>query len=92
MGIQLLERGYKEFIFTPAGLEVLERARGIMRRMEEVDALSKVWNDPYSGELPVGAFPTLAIIFRRSWITLSMPIPVCGSTWLKKRQWFWRSG
>ncbi|MDF7801047.1 LysR substrate-binding domain-containing protein [Pontiellaceae bacterium B1224] len=60
LGIQLLERGHKEFIFTPAGLEVLERARGIMRRVEEVDALSKVWNDPYSGELSVGAFPTLA--------------------------------
>ncbi|MDF7809143.1 LysR substrate-binding domain-containing protein [Pontiellaceae bacterium B12219] len=60
LGIQLLERGHKEFIFTPAGLEVLERARGIMRRVDEVEALSKVWDDPYSGELSVGAFPTLA--------------------------------
>jgi LysR family hydrogen peroxide-inducible transcriptional activator len=60
LGIQLMERGHKEFIFTPAGLEVLERARGIMRRVDEVEELSKVWNDPYSGELSVGAFPTLA--------------------------------
>lgn len=60
LGIRLLERGHKEFIFTPAGLEVLERARGIMRRVDEVEELSRVWNDPYSGELSVGAFPTLA--------------------------------
>lgn len=60
LGIQLLERGNREFIFTPAGLEVLERARGIMRRVDEVEELSKVWNDPYAGELSIGAFPTLA--------------------------------
>jgi LysR family hydrogen peroxide-inducible transcriptional activator len=60
LGIRLLERGHKEFIFTPAGLEVLERARSIMRRVGEVEELSRVWNDPYAGELSIGAFPTLA--------------------------------
>lgn len=60
LGISLLERGHKEFIFTPAGLEVLERARGIMRRVSEVEELSRLWHDPYAGELSIGAFPTLA--------------------------------
>lgn len=60
LGITLLERRHKEFLFTPAGLEVLERAKGIMRRVEEIEALSRVWNDPYAGELSLGAFPTLA--------------------------------
>ncbi len=60
LGISLLERGHKEFIFTPAGLEVLERARGIMRRVAEIEELSRLWNDPYAGELSIGAFPTLA--------------------------------
>ena len=60
LGISLLERGHKEFIFTPAGLEVLERARGIMRRVAEVEELAELWNDPYAGELSLGAFPTLA--------------------------------
>lgn len=60
LGIQLLERGHAAFIFTPAGLEVLERARIVMQQVTEVEELSRVWNDPYSGELSVGAFPTLA--------------------------------
>ena len=60
LGISLIERGHRELIFTPAGGEVLDRARGIMRRVGEVEELSKVWNDPYAGELSIGAFPTLA--------------------------------
>ena len=60
LGVQLLERGPREFLFTPAGEEVLERARGIMRHVAEIDQLSKLWSDPYSGELSLGAFPTLA--------------------------------
>lgn len=60
LGIQLIERGNREFIFTPAGEEVLERARGIMRHVGEIDQLSRIWSDPYAGELSLGAFPTLA--------------------------------
>jgi len=60
LGILLLERGNREFIFTPAGLEVLERARGIMQRVDEVAELAELWHDPYSGQLSLGAFPTLA--------------------------------
>ncbi|MDF7826581.1 LysR substrate-binding domain-containing protein [Pontiellaceae bacterium B12227] len=60
LGIQLLERGTKGFFFTPAGKEVLERARIVMQQVAEVEELSKVWNDPYAGQLSIGAFPTLA--------------------------------
>jgi LysR family hydrogen peroxide-inducible transcriptional activator len=60
LGIQLLERGRRSLLFTPAGLEVLERARGILRRVHEIEDLARLWNDPYAGELSIGAFPTLA--------------------------------
>lgn len=60
LGIQLLERGHAAFIFTPAGLQVLERARSIMQQVGEVEELAKLWHDPYSGQLSIGAFPTLA--------------------------------
>ena len=60
LGISLLERGRKEFIFTPGGKEVLQRARIVMQQVAEVEDLSKVWNDPYAGPLSIGAFPTLA--------------------------------
>ncbi len=60
LGIQLLERGHKEFIFTPAGKEVLERARMVMQQVGEIEELAEVWHDPYSGSFSLGAFPTLA--------------------------------
>ncbi len=60
LGIQLLERSTKGVFFTPAGEEVLERARIVMQQVTEIEELSAVWNDPYAGQLSVGAFPTLA--------------------------------
>ncbi len=60
LGVLLLERQQKGFMFTPSGQEVLKRARIIARQVEEVEGLAQVWHDPYSGALSLGAFPTLA--------------------------------
>lgn len=60
LGIQLLERGRAGFFFTPAGKEVLARARIVMRQVAEIEELATVWNDPYAGSISIGAFPTLA--------------------------------
>lgn len=58
--IQLLERGPKEFLFTPAGLEILKRARLITQQVDEITQFASIWHDPYAGQISVGAFPTLA--------------------------------
>jgi LysR family transcriptional regulator, hydrogen peroxide-inducible genes activator len=60
LAIQLLERQPNGLFFTPAGQEVLERARIVMRQVEEIELLAAHWNDPYAGQLSIGAFPTLA--------------------------------
>ena len=60
LDIKLLERNTKGFFFTPAGKEVLSRARIVMQQVAEVEELAEVWNDPYAGQLSIGAFPTLA--------------------------------
>lgn len=60
LGSALLERGPKGFLFTPAGEEVLKRARAIVQTADEILRLAEVWGDPYSGQLSIGAFPTLA--------------------------------
>lgn len=60
LGIQLLERNPKGFFFTPAGEEVLTRARTVMQQVSEIEELAAVWDDPYAGPLSLGAFPTLA--------------------------------
>lgn len=60
LDIQLLERNNKGIFFTPAGKEVLERARMVMQQVAEIKELAEIWNDPYAGQLSIGAFPTLA--------------------------------
>lgn len=60
LGIQLLERSTRGFFFTPAGNEVLARAQVVMQQVTEIEELSELWNDPYAGQLSIGAFPTLA--------------------------------
>jgi len=60
LGVVLLERSQKGFMFTPSGEEVLKRARIIMQQVADVEALAQIWHDPYSGPLSLGAFPTLA--------------------------------
>ena len=60
LGISVLERSPKGFFFTPAGNEVLKRAQTILQQVEEIEDLAELWNDPYSGALSIGAFPTLA--------------------------------
>ncbi len=60
LGAVLLERQPRGFLFTPAGAEVLKRARQIVQTAEEIRRLAEVWHDPYAGQLSLGAFPTLA--------------------------------
>lgn len=60
LGAVLLERNPKGFRFTPAGEEVLKRARVILVTADEIRRLAEVWHDPYAGQLSIGAFPTLA--------------------------------
>ncbi len=60
LGVQLLERSQKGFMFTPSGQEVLKRARIVVQQVHEIEGLAQVWHDPYSGPFSLGAFPTLA--------------------------------
>jgi LysR family hydrogen peroxide-inducible transcriptional activator len=60
LGVVLLERSPKGFIFTPGGKQVLERARIILQNVAEISELAQLWSDPYAGQLSLGAFPTLA--------------------------------
>src|SRR3990167_1176353 len=60
LGITLLERTNKSILFTESGLIIVERARDILNQVEEVHDIAKLAKDPYSGELKIGIFPTLA--------------------------------
>lgn len=60
LGIKLLERTNKSLLFTESGLMIAERARDILNQVDEVHEIAKLAKDPYSGELRLGIFPTLA--------------------------------
>jgi LysR family hydrogen peroxide-inducible transcriptional activator len=60
LGVVLLERGPKGFLFTPSGQQVLKRARIVVQQVAEIENLAQIWHDPYGGQLFLGAFPTLA--------------------------------
>lgn len=60
LGVKLLERDRKGFLFTPCGEEVLARGRVILQQVQDVRQLAELWHDPYAGELSLGAIPTLA--------------------------------
>jgi len=60
LDIKLLERTNKSILFTESGLRIAELARDILNQVEEVHDIAKLAKDPYSGELKIGIFPTLA--------------------------------
>jgi LysR family hydrogen peroxide-inducible transcriptional activator len=60
LGVKLLERTNKAFFLTDHGAIIVERARLILNQIEEIREIAKTAKDPFSGELKIGVFPTLA--------------------------------
>src|SRR5687767_1923904 len=60
LGIKLLERTNKSVCLTEAGLMIVKQARTILAQVEELQEIAKRSHDPFSGELKLGVFPTLA--------------------------------
>lgn len=63
LGVQIFERSQKNFLVTKVGKEIIKKAEIILREAEEIKNIAKNSKDPFSGELRIGAFPTLASYF-----------------------------
>lgn len=63
LGVQLFERAPRKVMLTPVGQEIITRARGIISEVEAMRELARRSQDPESGTLRLGAFPTLAPYF-----------------------------
>jgi LysR family hydrogen peroxide-inducible transcriptional activator len=57
---QLIERDHKTFVFTPLGIDVVQKARLILEQSAELVAISSSQGNQYSGELHLGMIPTIA--------------------------------
>lgn len=60
LGLSLFERHRKKVMLTPAGRELLGRARQVLRSAEDFEETAKALSDPLSGDLHVGLIPTVA--------------------------------
>ncbi|MCM8541374.1 MAG: LysR substrate-binding domain-containing protein [Lentisphaeraceae bacterium] len=60
LGVDLFERTNKSVMLTEAGKEVLSSSRQLLTDVETLKKRAQLFSDPYSGEIHIGAFPTLA--------------------------------
>ena len=57
---QLIERDHKTFVFTPLGIDVVEKSRLILEQSADLVATSSAEGNEFSGELQIGVIPTIA--------------------------------
>lgn len=59
-GTQLLEREHKTFVFTPFGIELVERSKALLAEAHELVDFANSAGDWQAGSLKVGVIPTIA--------------------------------
>ena len=60
LDVQLVERTPKNVMLTDIGIQISERARSVLAEIQDIRAIAKSAQTPYSGDFRLGAFPTLA--------------------------------
>lgn len=60
LGVALFERDRRRVLVTPAGEEVVARARRALREVEDLLAAAARMSEPFSGTLRLGIIPTIA--------------------------------
>ncbi|WP_225409419.1 LysR substrate-binding domain-containing protein [Stigmatella hybrida] len=60
LGVRLFERGARRVMLTPAGEELVGRARRVLTEAEDILKAAARMGDPFAGPLHLGAIPTVA--------------------------------
>jgi LysR family transcriptional regulator, hydrogen peroxide-inducible genes activator len=60
LGVELIERNPGRIMLTPAGEQVVERARVLLGEADDIVDIARRATDPESGSIRIGLFPTLA--------------------------------
>jgi LysR family hydrogen peroxide-inducible transcriptional activator len=58
--VELIERNPRQILLTPAGEQVVERARVMLAEADSIRSIARRARDPEAGSLRLGIFPTLA--------------------------------
>jgi LysR family transcriptional regulator, hydrogen peroxide-inducible genes activator len=60
LGVTLIERHRRNIMLTPAGNQLLAKARKVLNAAHDLEVTAKTLGDPLSGEMHLGLIPTLA--------------------------------
>ncbi|AKH68314.1 transcriptional regulator [Spongiibacter sp. IMCC21906] len=60
LGLTLIERHRKRIMLTPAGEELILRARTVLRAADDFQEAAKNLSDPLAGDIHLGLIPTVA--------------------------------
>ncbi|RBW44062.1 DNA-binding transcriptional regulator OxyR [Psychromonas sp. B3M02] len=60
LNVQLMERSSRKVIFTPAGLDIVAKAKTILLEAKSLKEIAKSHNEPMRGTLHIGLIPTVA--------------------------------
>ncbi len=60
LGVALVERNNRRVILTALGSDVVERARGILLEVDDLQALCDASAEPFTGKMRLGVIPTIA--------------------------------
>lgn len=58
--VALVERSSRRILLTPAGEQVVARARGVLSQVDDIHRVAAQARDPEAGSIRLGLFPTLA--------------------------------
>jgi LysR family hydrogen peroxide-inducible transcriptional activator len=59
LGVQLIERHPKRVLLTPAGQQIVERARRVLEASDDIVEIAATHRDPLAGRLRVAFLPTI---------------------------------
>jgi len=60
LGVQLIERSPRQVMLTPAGSDIITRARRVLAEVDQMRETARRTSDPEAGSVRFGIFPTLA--------------------------------
>lgn len=60
MGVVLFERARPRLLVTPAGEEIIRRARRVLAEAQELVKTAQTWKEPRQGLVRLGVIPTIA--------------------------------
>ena len=60
LGVRLFERGTRGVLLTPAGEELVARARAVLLEVADLEEAARRFVDPLAGTLRLGIIPTIA--------------------------------